>query len=52
MEDPVHTDRKKGLDTFQGQPTGSTGWLNIDREWFKNNLYLKRTSIKNFLKLY
>ena len=27
--------RIKYLDNFQGQYTVSTGWFNIDHEWFK-----------------
>ena len=35
MEEPVNTIRRKDLDKFQGQSTGSTGWLNLDHEWLK-----------------
>ena len=25
------------MDNFEGQSIGSTGWFNLDREWFKRN---------------
>ena len=38
MEEPLRTIRRKNLDNLQGQSTASTGWINLDREWFKRNL--------------
>ena len=35
MEESVFTIRRKDLDKFQGQSTESTGWFNLDHEWFK-----------------
>ena len=35
MEGPVITIRRKDLDLFQRQSTGSTGWLNLDHDWLK-----------------
>ena len=35
MEEPVHTIHRKCWDNFQGQYTGSTGWINLDHEWLK-----------------
>ena len=35
IEEPAVTIRKNNLDNFQGQSTGSTGWLNLDCEWLK-----------------
>ena len=35
IKKPVVTIGKKNLDNFQGQSTGSTGWVNIDCEWIK-----------------
>ena len=46
MGEPVVMICRKYLDKFQGQSTASTGWFNIDHEWFKKSfLHLNRTSI-------
>ena len=39
MEELVVMIRKKDLDKFQGQSTGSTGWFNLDHEWLKRKFY-------------
>ena len=40
IEDIVHKIRRKDLDNLQGQYIASTGWFNLDHEWFKTNLHL------------
>ena len=52
IKEPVVNIRINDLDNFQGKSTGSTGWFNLDHDWFlKKFLHLNRASIKYFLKL-
>ena len=55
MKEAVFTIRRKDLDNFEGQSKGSTGWFNLDHEFFKRNvstleLHFYNFSIKNILK--
>ena len=51
IEDIVVTIRRKNLDNFQGESTGSTCWFIFDRWWLKETLSeLEPYFYKNLLK--
>ena len=51
IKDAVVTIHRKDSNNFEGQSKGSTGWFNLDHEFFKESfLRLNRTSVKKIMK--
>ena len=50
MKNVAFTIHRKGLDKFEGQTKGSTGWFKLDSGFFFNLKFIQN-SIKNFLKM-
>ena len=50
--DPVVTICRNDLDKFQGQSTESTGWFNLDHEWFKKISTLEPEFSKRLKNIY
>ena len=49
MGDPVITAHIKDLDSFQGGSTESTGWFDIDNDWFKRKISTLEPYFKKLL---